>query len=74
MAEGQKQKTQGQATSIWQELDAWAQGLKPWQRFVLAHAVRVGRLTDRQIAQAYTIVLHDNELAAAPKLSVGRAS
>ena len=66
MEDGQNQKTQGQVTSIWQELDNWAQGFMPWQRFVLAHAVRVGRLTDIQINQAYSIFLHHNELAAAP--------
>ncbi len=53
-------------TSIWSELEAWAQGFKPWQRFVLANAVRLRRLTDEQIEQAYTLFLNDNNLGCAP--------
>ena len=42
MGELQTTETAEAPTSIWEELDAWAQGFTPWQRFVLAHAVRLG--------------------------------
>lgn len=66
-------KNQGQqesVTTIWQELDAWARGFKPWQRFVLANAVRVGRLADLQIDQAYALFLHDNGLGSSPEPAI----
>ena len=66
MEELQTTETAEQPASIWQELDAWAQVFEPWQRFVLAHAVRLGKLTDQQIDQAYTLFLQDNGLAEAP--------
>jgi hypothetical protein len=66
MRESQTTEMAAQPASIWQELDAWAQGFKPWQRFVLSHAIRLGKLTDHQIDQAYTLFLQDNGLAEAP--------
>ena len=63
-------ETSEQATSIWRELDAWAQAFEPWQRFVLAHAVRLGKLTEFQINQAYTLFLQDNALAEMPNSPV----
>lgn len=66
MAEGQDAQAQNPPTTIWTQLDVWAQGFKPWQRFVLALAVRFGRLTDEQIDQAYSLFLHDNNLGQAP--------
>lgn len=53
------------AMTIWQELDAWAKDFEPWQRFVLATAVRHGRLTDEQIEQAYNLFLSCYSLANA---------
>ena len=53
-------------TTIWSELETWAQGFKPWQRFVLANAIRSRRLTDDQIEQAYRLFLHDYDLEDAP--------
>ena len=53
-------------TTIWNELETWAQGFKPWQRFVLANAIRFTRLTDEQIEQAYRLFLHDYGLEDAP--------
>ncbi len=66
MAEGQEAPAQNPPTTIWNQLDVWAQGFKPWQRFVLAHAIRFGRLTDEQIDQAYSLFLTDNNLGEAP--------
>jgi hypothetical protein len=57
---------EGSQKTIWQELDVWAQDFRPWQRFVLASAVRQGRLTDPQIEQAYSLFLYDNDLGSAP--------
>ena len=61
--EGQAQKP---PVTIWHELDTWARDFKQWQRFVLANAVRLGRLTDEQVDQAYCLFLHDNNLGNAP--------
>ena len=52
--------------TIWHELDTWARDFKQWQRFVLSNAVRLGRLTDEQVDQAYSLFLHDNNLGNAP--------
>ena len=52
--------------TIWHELDTWARDFEQWQRFVLANAVRLGRLTDEQVDQAYSLFLHDNNLGNAP--------
>lgn len=60
------QDTPPVATTIWQELDTWAQGFKPWQRYILATAVRIGSLTDQHIDQAYALFLHDTGLGNAP--------
>ncbi len=30
--------------TIWQELDAWARALAPWQKYILAAAIRDGEL------------------------------
>jgi hypothetical protein len=48
MAEGQEAQAQNPPTTIWTQLDVWAQGFKPWQHFVLAHAVRFGRCESRR--------------------------
>jgi uncharacterized protein with PIN domain len=66
MAVGEDATTPAQPATIWTELDAWAQDFKPWQKFVLANAVRHGSLTDQQIDQAYRLFLNDNELSEAP--------
>ena len=65
MAESQEAQVQNPPTTIWNQLDSWAQAFKPWQRFVLANAVRFGLLTDEQVDQAYKLFLHDNGLAEA---------
>ena len=52
--------------TIWSQLEVWAQDFKPWQRFLLANAVRFRQLTDEQTEQVYRLFLHDNDLMDAP--------
>ena len=61
--------------TIWQKLEAWAQGFLPWQKFALSYSVRFARLTDTQIDQAYTLFLYDNGLAekADPSIEIPSA-
>lgn len=56
-------EVQNPPATIWSQLDGWAQGFKPWQRFVLANAVRAWRLTDEHIDLAYQVFLQDYGLA-----------
>ncbi|MCF2523221.1 hypothetical protein [Bradyrhizobium sp. G127] len=56
--------------SIWQELDGWAQTFQPYQRFVLGIAVRLGRLSDAHVDQAYALFLHNAGLADAPNPAI----
>ena len=65
MAEKRESGMQNPPATIWGQLDSWAQGFRPWQRFVLANAVRIGRLTDEQIDRAYQVFLQDHGLAEA---------
>jgi energy-coupling factor transporter ATP-binding protein EcfA2 len=48
--------------TIWQELDNWAQNFRPWQKYILFHAVRTGRLTEIQIEEAYQLFSWDHRL------------
>ena len=64
-------QAQNPPVTIWHELDTWARDFKQWQRFVLANAVRLGRLTDEQVDQAYSLFLHDNNLGNAPDPPIG---
>lgn len=50
-------------TTIWEALDQWGGGLADWQRFILAHAVRDGVLSDARIGEAYRLFLRDLGLA-----------
>lgn len=68
--EDREVEDQKSVKTIWQELDIWANGFKPWQRFLLANTVRYGGLTDAQIDQTYAQFLHDNALASAPDPSI----
>ncbi len=65
MAEKQESEVRSPPATIWSQLDSWARGFRPWQRFVLANAVRNGRLTDKQVEQAYRVFLEDHGLAEA---------
>lgn len=66
MSEDQEAQVQSSPTTVWSQLDEWARGFKPWQRFVLSNAIRSGQLTDQQVDQAYSLFLHDNSLGDAP--------
>lgn len=61
MAEGQG--ISGSPPSVWGALQSWAATLPPWARYILTVAVNHGRLTDQQIANAYTLFLVANQLA-----------
>lgn len=56
--------------TIWYQLDIWAQDFKPWQRFVLANAIRSRCLTHDQITNAYDQFLYDNDLKDSSDLSI----
>ncbi len=65
MAEKRESGAQNPRATIWSQLDGWAKGFKPWQRFVLANTVRIGRLSDEQIERVYQVFLQDHGLAEA---------
>ena len=65
MEEKRESEAHNPPATIWRQLDGWARGFKPWQRFVLASAVRNGRLTDEQVERAYRVFLEDHGLAEA---------
>ncbi|NII26275.1 AAA family ATPase [Pseudoflavitalea sp. X16] len=54
------------ATTIWQELDTWAQNFRPWQRYILGRIIHSGRIADAEIEQAYQLFLRDYNLASSP--------
>jgi hypothetical protein len=56
--------------NIWQELESWAEGFKPWQKLALCHAVRYGTLADLQIDDVYSVFLHNNGLGDDPKVVI----
>ncbi len=63
MAEKRESGMQKQPATIWNTLDGWAQELRPWQRLVLANTVRIGRLGEEKVGQAYQVFLQDCGLA-----------
>src|SRR6266542_5148667 len=48
--------------SVWQALDAWAEKLKPWQRRILAYAIRGRSLNEAQITEVYRLFLEESLL------------
>ena len=44
---------EGERTTIWQELDSWANDLKPWECFILTKIIHEGRLSAEQVDDAY---------------------
>jgi hypothetical protein len=48
--------------TIWQALDGWAGGLRPWQRRILAYSTRGSRLDDGQITEIYGLFLEEIKL------------
>jgi energy-coupling factor transporter ATP-binding protein EcfA2 len=49
-------------TSIWGELNTWGKSITDWQRYIISHAVRDGRLADVRMDEAYRLFLRDREL------------
>jgi hypothetical protein len=49
--------------TIWQALDGWGKQLKPWQRYILVHAISIGRLNDDQIGNVFELFLEAFDLA-----------
>src|SRR5689334_20214077 len=58
--------------SIWQSLDVWANGLRPWQRQILAYAARARHVDDGRIREVYGLFLKD--MALSHKSAGGGAS
>src|SRR5262249_821687 len=56
--------------NIWQELESWAEGFKPWQKLALCHAIRYGSFADPQIDEIYSVFLHNNGLGDDPKVVI----
>lgn len=52
----------GSPSTVWGALQSWAATLPPWARYILTVAVNHGRLTDQQVANAYTLFLVANRL------------
>jgi AAA domain-containing protein len=53
--------------SIWEELEIWSTGFAPWQRLLLAAAVRSGVIPQSTLEQAYSLFLAEYDLAKAPE-------
>lgn len=65
--EGSQSREGKEATStIWQELDTWAESFRPWQKFILSCAIRTGRVSDDQVQDAYQLFLSDFQLTDLP--------
>lgn len=45
--------------TVWQALDSWATALRPWQRAIIAHAIKARELSDALIDEVYEIFLQD---------------
>ncbi|MBY5693627.1 AAA family ATPase [Rhizobium leguminosarum] len=45
--------------TIWSALNDWAGTLPDWQRFIISHAVRDGRLSDELASDAYALFLRE---------------
>jgi hypothetical protein len=50
------------APTVWQALDGWAATLKPWQRAIIAHAIKARELSEARINEVYGIFLQDTGL------------
>jgi hypothetical protein len=56
--------------TVWDELETWAKDFVPWQRLLLAYAIRYGALSAGQIEQVYSIFLHGFGLGNEPNPKV----
>lgn len=55
------------ARSIWEELETWSKRFAPWQRLLLAAAVRLGTIPRSTLEQAYSLFLAEHELGDSPE-------
>lgn len=53
--------------SIWEELETWSKGFAPWQRLLLASAIRSGVISETTMQQAYALFLTEYALAELPE-------
>lgn len=53
--------------SIWSALELWSKSFSPWQKLLLATAVRSGTVPQAVIVQAYNLLLADHGLGEVPK-------
>ena len=53
--------------SIWEELEIWSRGFAPWQRLLLAAAIRSGNISAGTLDQAYSLFLAQHDLAKKPE-------
>jgi hypothetical protein len=53
--------------SIWEELEIWSKDFAPWQRLLLAAAVRSGAISASTLEQAYSLFLAHHELGKQPE-------
>jgi hypothetical protein len=52
--------------SIWNELEVWSKDFAPWQRLLLAAAIRFGTIPDTVLQQAYSLFLAEHGLGKVP--------
>ncbi len=57
-------------TNIWKELEVWAKDFKSWQRYIIATAVRGGKLGDAEMGNAYKLFLNEHKLGDPPNPTV----
>src|ERR1035437_8827049 len=59
--------------TVWQALDVWASKLKPWQRAILAYAIKGRTLNGPQIAEVYELFLQEiglKDKQEAPEITI----
>ncbi len=69
--ESEESETPNAVPTIWQALDAWANGLSAWQQLIIKTAVAQGQLKPEQVDQALTLFLKGRGLADVGEESTG---
>ena len=57
----------GAPRSIWEELEAWSNHFAPWQRLLLAVAIRSRTIPQAVLDQSYSLFLTEYDLAKSPE-------
>jgi hypothetical protein len=52
-------KSEPETKNVWRALDGWAGTLKPWQRVILAHAIKSRSLGNADIDEVYELLLEE---------------